>query len=86
MGERGTEPWIRRKATNIFAPEADLRQTKRAAAPPAAAGNAILHHPVHEPEPAGTARAGIALFSSKKFCKIFQILCHIKSLDACMKY
>ena len=22
----------------------------------------------------------------KKFCKIFQILCHIKSLDVCMEY
>jgi len=27
-----------------------------------------------------------ALFSSKKFCKIFQILRHIESLDACMEY
>ena len=27
-----------------------------------------------------------ALFSSKKFYKIFQILRHIKSLDACMEY
>jgi len=26
------------------------------------------------------------LFSSKKFCKIFQISRHIKSLDTCMKY
>ena len=22
----------------------------------------------------------------KKFCKIFQVLCHIKSLDVCMEY
>ena len=27
-----------------------------------------------------------ALFSSKNFCKIFQILRHIESLDICMKY
>jgi len=27
-----------------------------------------------------------ALFSFKKFCKIFQIFCHIKSLYACIKY
>jgi len=27
-----------------------------------------------------------ALFSSQKFCKIFQILCHIESLDVCMEY
>jgi len=27
-----------------------------------------------------------ALFSSKKFCKIFQILHHIESLDACIEY
>jgi hypothetical protein len=26
------------------------------------------------------------LFSSKKFCKNFQILCHIESLDTCMKH
>jgi hypothetical protein len=27
-----------------------------------------------------------ALFSSKQFCKLFQILRHIESLDTCMKY
>jgi hypothetical protein len=27
-----------------------------------------------------------ALFSSKKICKIFQILRHIESLDTCMKH
>jgi len=27
-----------------------------------------------------------ALFSSKKFCKIFQIFRHIESLDVCMEY
>jgi len=27
-----------------------------------------------------------ALFNSKKFCKIFQILRHIESLDVCIKY
>jgi hypothetical protein len=26
------------------------------------------------------------LFSSKKFCKFFQISRHIESLDACMEY
>ena len=35
---------------------------------------------------ASAPRSLRALFSSKKFCKIFQILRHIKSLDACMKY
>jgi len=37
----------------------------------------------------GAAGAGPALgpcLVSKKFCKIFQILRHIKSLDTCMKY
>jgi len=28
----------------------------------------------------------LALFSSKKFCKIFQIPRHIESLDICMEY
>jgi hypothetical protein len=28
----------------------------------------------------------MGLFSSKKFCKIFQIPRHIKSLDTCMKH
>ena len=27
-----------------------------------------------------------ALFSFKKFCKIFQIFCYIESSDACMEY
>jgi len=27
-----------------------------------------------------------ALFISQKFCKIFQILRHIESLDVCMEY
>jgi len=51
-----------------------------------------LHAAGHRTSPSSRAAHALAkalflgLFSSKKICKIFQIVRHIESLDVCMKY
>ena len=66
-------------------PASSGKECRQLPAPLLRASARLAGRPASQNAPVQTSTTH-ALFSFKKFCKIFQILRHIESLDVCMKY